>query len=353
MAHQLKVYKLPMATPQARGKAMINLLPLRDGETIATMMPLPEDEASWADLHVMFATSRGQVRRNSLSDFTRIKANGKIAMKLEDPDGVSLGALIAVQTCAENQDVLLATAGGKSIRFPVNDERLFSGRTSTGVRGVRLAADDRVISMSILDHAKIDTETRDSYIRYANARRRNGDDEAGADESAASMDQAQAQTLEAGEEMILTVTANGFGKRSSAYAYRITRRGGQGVINIDSTGRNGPVVAAFPVADIDQVMLVTDAGQLIRTPVADIRITGRGTQGVTLFKTGAEERVVSVSRLGGEDEVADAGEDEVTDAGEDEVTNAGEDEVANAGEDADESIVTDAGDGAGADDQED
>jgi DNA gyrase subunit A len=308
MAHQLKVYKLPMAAPQARGKAMVNLLPLREGETIATMMPLPEDEASWADLHVMFATSRGQVRRNSLSDFTRIKANGKIAMKLEDPDGSSLGALIAVQTCAENQDVLLATAGGKCIRFPVAAVRLFSGRTSTGVRGIRLAEDDRVISMSILDHTEIDTETRDSYIRYANARRRNGDEESDSEDAAATITEAQAQALEAGEEMILTVTANGFGKRSSAYEYRITGRGGQGVINIDSTGRNGPVVAAFPVAEVDQVMLVTDAGQLIRTPVADIRITGRGTQGVTLFKTEAGESVVSVSRLDGEDEVDEAGD---------------------------------------------
>ena len=295
MAYVLKVYRLPLGAPQARGKPLINLLPLKEGERVATLMPLPEDESSWDGLHVMFATSLGQVRRNALSDFTNIKANGKIAMKLEDDDGASLGELIAVQPCRDDQDVLLAAASGKCIRFPVSGVRVFAGRSSTGVRGMRLGEADEVISMSILEHFDVDTETRDGYLRYAAALRRG-------DEPPPPHDEAYDE-LAATEQFILTVTENGYGKRSSAYEYRIAGRGGQGIINIETSARNGRVVASFPVEGEDQILLVTDAGQLIRCPVADIRIAGRNTQGVIVFKTADGERVVSVTRL------ADAGVD--------------------------------------------
>jgi len=262
---------------------------------------------------VMFATSAGTVRRNSLSDFTNIKSNGKIAMKLEDEDGNSLGKLIAVQTCNEDQDVMLAAASGKSIRFPVTDARVFVGRGSIGVRGIRLAKGDKVISMSILDHVAIDVETRDAFLKYASAQRRGE----GAGEGEA-LPAAELEALRAGEEMILTITENGFGKRSSAYDYRIAGRGGQGIISIETSARNGPVVASFPVEAGDEILLVTNAGQLIRCPVHDIRIAARNTQGVTLFKTGQDERVVSVTRLsddnGGVEELDD--EDNEIDAGE-------------------------------------
>jgi DNA gyrase subunit A len=315
MAHALKVYRLPLGTPQARGKALVNLLPLAEGERIATMMPLPEDESTWQELHVMFATSGGQVRRNALSDFTNIKANGKIAMKLEDEHGTSLGELIGVQPCNQDQDVLLAAASGKCIRFPVTDVRLFVGRTSTGVRGIRLQEGDEVISMSILNHVEVETDERDAYLRTASALRRGDEDLSGCDRAF--------DSLAGAEQFILTVTENGYGKRSSAYEYRIAGRGGQGIINIETSERNGRVVASFPVGDDDQLLLVTDGGKLIRCPVADIRLAGRNTQGVILFKTGEGERVVSVTRLieSGVDNGpvnADAGEDEDEDEDEDE-----------------------------------
>ncbi len=310
IAYKLKVYRLPLGTPQARGKALVNLLPLRSGETITTLMPMPEDEASWDSLHILFATTSGGVRRNHLSDFTNIMANGKIAMKLDDGDG-----LVGVATCSENDDVLLATHSGKCIRFAATDIRVFTGRTSTGVRGIRLVEKtDSVISMSILGHTTIDREAREAYLRIASARRRaegegNGD-EANGDgingngsdaNGAISDDQIEALALD--EQFILTVTENGFGKRTSAYEYRITNRGGQGIANIETSDRNGSVVGSFPVNPADQIMLVTDGGQLIRCPVDDIRIAGRRTQGVTLFTVAEDERVVSVARL---DEPGDA-----------------------------------------------
>ena len=324
MVYTLKIYRLPLGTPQARGRALVNLLPLREGERLATMMPLPENEEAWSGLHVMFATSRGTVRRNALSDFTNIMANGKIAMKLEDESGESLGELIAVQPCEAGQDVLLAAASGKCVRFPVEDVRVFMSRYSTGVRGIRLRDGDPVISMSILDHADLDTERRDSYLRAAATERRGDPEppERGPDHD----------SLAAAEQFILTVTENGYGKRSSAYEYRHTRRGGQGIIGIVTSERNGAVVASFPVEKDDQILLVTDGGQLIRCPVADIRIAGRNTQGVILFKTAEGERVVSVTRLGeafAEDGEPNGGEpngDRTPDGGEvpDSETNDGE-----------------------------
>ena len=298
MVYMLKVYKLPMATPQARGRPMVNLLPLKPNESIATMMPLPDDEESWDKMHVMFATSHGDVRRNALREFTNIKSNGKIAMKLDDSEGAEL---IDVKTCREGQDVLLAVTNGKCIRFPITGVREFASRSSTGVRGIRRTAKDRVVSMSILDHQEIDIDQRDAYLKFASANRRNGNSKT--DDSSNNLSAEVAEDLAIREEMILTVTENGFGKRTSAYEYRITRRGGQGIINIETSKRNGAVVASFAVKSEDQIILVTDLGQLIRIPVHDIRIAGRNTQGVTLFKTDKSEKVVSVIRLGDESEI--------------------------------------------------
>ncbi|RMF11573.1 MAG: DNA gyrase subunit A [Alphaproteobacteria bacterium] len=296
--YKLKVWKLPVGTPQARGKALINLLPLQQGEFATTIMPLPEDEDSWGDLDVMFATASGGVRRNALSDFTNIMSNGKIAMKLDDGD-----RLIGVAVCnADDDDVLLAARGGKSIRFRANEVRRFAGRTSTGVRGMKLAKGDEVVTMSILRHVELTTEERDAYLRIASARRR-GEDATMAD----GLSEARFQELAEAEQLLLAITENGFGKRTSAYEYRVTGRGGQGIINIETSARNGAVISTFPVEDADHIMMVTDRGRLIRVPVHDIRVAGRQTQGVTLFRVDQGERVVSVARMA---EAENDGEDE-------------------------------------------
>jgi DNA gyrase subunit A len=304
MAYKLKVYRLPLGTPQARGKALVNLLPLEEGETISTLMPMPENEAKWGEMYVMFATASGDVRRNRLSDFVNVMANGKIAMKLVKGD-----RLVGVQTCGEDDDVLLAATNGQAIRFAIADVRVFSGRTSTGVRGIKLEEGDHVISMSILRHVDVPTEERVAYLRMSK-RRRGVEEEAAAAEADDEEGGAAATTvtlaadryaeLESKEEFILTVTAKGFGKRSSAYEYRITGRGGSGIAGIEMSERNGQVVASFPVRHRDQIMLVTDRGQLIRCPVDDIRIAGRRTQGVVLFKVEEGEKVVSVVGLADE-----------------------------------------------------
>jgi len=300
--YKTKVYKLPEGTPQSRGKALVNLLPLQEGEKISTVLPLPADEASWATTDILFATAGGDVRRNKLSDFINVKASGKIAMKLAEGD-----RLIGVSTCTEAEDVLLATRRGRCIRFPVTDLRVFSSHTSTGVRGIRLRKDDEVISLSVLHHMYADTAERESFLRAAAVLRRAGDEPAV--EGAEPVEPpARFEELKAEEEFILAVTANGYGKRSSAYEYRITGRGGQGIANIERSERNGDVVAAFPVADGDQIMLVTDGGQLIRCPVHDIRIAGRKTQGVVLFKVAEGERVASVAHLAEEEQERDEGE---------------------------------------------
>ncbi|MBF0129337.1 MAG: DNA gyrase subunit A, partial [Alphaproteobacteria bacterium] len=304
IAYKLKVHRLPVGTPQARGKAMINILPLSAGETISTVMPLPEEEDAWGALNVMFATASGNVRRNLLSDFTNVMANGKIAMKLDEGD-----SLIAVLTCSETDDVLLSTRNGKCIRFPVTDVRVFVGRTSTGVRGIRLAGEDTVMSMSVLAHADYTPEQRNAYQKL---RRAAGDDdgETGTGEEDASEETSavgslspeEVERMAAGEEFILTITENGFGKRTSAYEYRITGRGGQGIVSIETSKRNGAVAASFPIRHSDQIVMVTDSGQIIRVPVDDVRIARRNTQGVTLFRTGENERVVSAVRLADMDE---------------------------------------------------
>jgi DNA gyrase subunit A len=330
--YKLKVYRLPLGTPQSRGRPMVNLLPnLVAGERISTVMPLPEEEESWADLAVMFATANGYVRRNALSDFGDVRANGKIAMKFEGEDADD--RLIAVATCTDADDVLLATRNGKAIRFQVKYEedgkgvRVFTGRSSVGVRGIRLLGDDMVISMSIIRHEGITPEVRDAYLKLANERRRvNGDEDEGAeqadvDEGAATGEAAisedQFADLATREEFLLSVTEKGFGVRSSAYGYRITGRGGQGINNMDLSRRGDAVIAVFPVGQNDQIMLVTDGGMVIRCPVGDIRIARRGSAGVVIFKVGEGERVVSVARLpeesdenGGAEEPDDAPDNE-------------------------------------------
>jgi len=319
-AFELKVWRLPEGTPQSRGKPMIQMLPsLTPGERIATVMPLPEPEER-EGLNIMFATSLGEVRRNELSDFLNIRANGKIAMKLEDENGESLGDLVGVSVCRGDQDVLLSTQQGKAIRFSVTDVRVFTGRNSTGVRGIRLAKDDQVISLTILRGVDASAEERDEYLRLASQRRRqlgeNVDDASDVEDTGSMADIAMTEErfiqLQVAEEFVLTVTDRGFGKRTSAYAYRKTGRGGQGIAGMELTTKNGQVSAAFPVNETDQVMLVTDGGKLIRTPIHDVRIAGRKTQGVMLFRVDEDERVVSITRLDdtGEDDEAEIGGEE-------------------------------------------
>ena len=314
MVYQLKVYKLPIGTPQSRGKAMVNILPLSSGETISTVMPLPADETMWDRMTVVFATSRGDVRRNPLSEFTSIKVNGKIAMKLAD-DGERL---IGVQPARDDQDVLLATRAGKCIRFLLDDVRIFASRNSTGVRGIKLAEGDEVISLSLLRHVRGTVEERAAYLRHAALLRRGteapepeADDGETSGAAQVALSEIRLAELSAAEEFLLTVSENGFGKRSSAYEYRVAGRGGSGIANMDITEKTGQVAESFPVGPTDQIMLVTDRGQLIRTPVDDIRIAGRKTQGVTLFRVDTGERVVSVSHLpaNGEEAVVEDGEE--------------------------------------------
>ncbi|MEN3950458.1 DNA gyrase subunit A [Iodidimonas sp. SYSU 1G8] len=293
---KLKVWKLPVGTPQSRGRPLINLVPLDEGEGVATIMPLPEDETTWGSLNVMFVTSRGSVRRNTLDDFSNVMSNGKIAMKLEDGN-----RLVAVAACTPDDDVLLSARFGKCIRFPVDEVRVFAGRSSEGVRGMRLAEGDEVISMSILHHNEITVEERDNFLR---ARRR----EEGA--PLEGITQERVAELESQEQFILSITEKGYGKRTSAYEYRISGRDGQGIIDIDTSERNGTVVASFPVADTDEIMLTSNGGQLIRMGVHDIRVTGRASQGVTLFKVAEGEKVMSVARLADVEQDEDSQQDD-------------------------------------------
>jgi DNA gyrase subunit A len=313
IVYKLKVWRLPLGAPQARGKAFVNLLPLNEGETISAVMPMPEDEASWATLHVMFATARGGVRRNELSDFVSVNQSGKIAMKFEGDDAGD--RLIGVGVCSEEQDVLLATRQGRAMRFPVSTVRVFQSRASTGVRGIALAEGDEVISMSLVDNGKgIPTEDRDAYLRQSRALRQAENAAEAADvveeDVAAAAEEAAAPAtaltperfaeLQGKEEFVLTVASSGFGKRTSAYEYRVTGRGGKGV-ELMNLGKGGEVVAAFPVLNNDQIMLVTDGGTLIRCPVDGIRIAGRGTRGVRIVNVSEGERVVSAVRIGEDD----------------------------------------------------
>jgi DNA gyrase subunit A len=307
MSYRMKVWRLPAATPQSTGKALVNLLPLAEGETITSILPLPEDAKSWGALELMFATRSGNVRRNSLADFESINRNGKIAMKLDEGDRI-----VRVAICTADDNVLLTTAAGRCIRFPVEDVRVFKGRDSTGVRGIRLDEGDEVISMAILRHVGATPGEREAYMRQALAMRRAQDAEAAeagteapaeieaeAEEGAEAIELTPERYAELGarEQFVLTVSERGFGKRSSSYAYRISGRGGKGITAMIVNERNGRLVASFPVEETDQIMLVTDRGQLIRCPVDDVRIAARSVQGVRIFRTEDDEKVVSVERI--------------------------------------------------------
>jgi DNA gyrase subunit A len=303
MVYRMKVWRLPVGNPQARGKALINLLPLAQDERITTIMPLPEDASDAANLHLMFATRSGNVRRNELSDFENINRSGKIAMKLEPGDQIA-----NVETCSDSDDVLLTTAQGQCIRFSVSDVRVFKGRDSTGVRGIKLEDKDHVISMAIIRHVDATAEERMAFIKMSRAvageeaEAESSDEEVVAD---AGLSQERYAAMGAAEQVILTISSNGCGKRTSSFEYRITNRGGKGIVAMAVNERNG-LVASFPVEHSDQIMLVTDGGQLIRCPVDGIRKAGRSTQGVIVINTADDEHVVSVERLS-EDE-GDEGE---------------------------------------------
>ncbi|MGH6713643.1 MAG: DNA gyrase subunit A [Bradyrhizobium sp.] len=303
-----KVWRLPIAAPNARGKALINILPLEQGERITTIMPLPEDESSWGNLDVMFATTGGTVRRNKLSDFVDVRRSGIIAMKLGEGE-----AIVDVQICTERDDVLLTAAGGQCIRFPVTDVRVFTGRTSMGVRGIALAENDTLISLSILRHVETTSDERSAYqkMRRAVAGETGVEEvvDAEAEETSGTLQLSQERYAEmsAQEQVVLTVSVNGYGKRTSSYEYRTTGRGGKGIVAMSVNNRNGKLVASFPVEDSDQIMLVTDKGQLIRCPVEGIRIAGRSTQGVIVFDTAEDEHVVSVEHIGDDGENGENG----------------------------------------------
>jgi len=302
MAYKLKVWRLPEARIQGKGKAMVNLLPLSEGEKITTILPLPEDEAQWDKFNVVFATKSGDVRRNELSDFANINRNGKIAMKLDAGDGI-----VGVQVCTDQDDVLLTTKSGKCIRFALTDVRVFKGRESTGVRGIKLAPGDEVVSLTLLHHSDATTAEARAYLKQAGAARRAalGEDAGPVEEvtdeeengEEATLTPARYAQLGAREQFVLVASENGFGKRTSSYEYRVTGRGGSGIVAMAMTRKNSGVVASFPVEESDHLMLITDQGQTIRVPVASIRIAGRATQGVTLFRVDGTERVVSVERI--------------------------------------------------------
>jgi DNA gyrase subunit A len=305
-----KVWRLPLATSQSRGKALINLLPLKTDERITTIMPLPEDEATWESYDVMFATTRGTVRRNKLSDFAQVNRAGKLAMRLDEGERI-----VDVQICSDKDDVLLTTARGQCIRFAVVDVRVFKGRDSMGVRGVALAEGDSVISLAILKSFEASPAERAAYLKQRRALAGDAAEEPGEAEAesenggetngSALLTPERFKEMQDAEQVILTVSENGYGKRTSSFEYRVTGRGGKGVVAMAVNDRNGSLVASFPVADSDEIMLVTDAGQLIRVPVEGIRIAGRATQGVIVFDTAVEERVVSVDRIGEEGDEAE------------------------------------------------
>jgi DNA gyrase subunit A len=301
--YKMKVWKLPIGSPQSKGKAVINMLPLKQGETIATILPLPEDETTWGDLHVMFATAKGNVRRNLLSDFSNVMANGKIAIRFSDEDD----KLIGVDVCTEEDHILLAAKRGRALRFKSTDVRLFAGRTSTGVRGMKFAVpDDEVVSMCVINGTDATTEERDAYLKAADWKNEPGEQTLS--------DERMAELKEA-EQFVITVTNGGFGKRTSTLEYRITNRGGQGIWNgpSDKTMRAqiGEVISLFPITTGEQMMMVTDQGKLIRTPVHDVRIASRNTKGVTLFKVADNEKIVSVARL--QETEDDEEDDEIAD----------------------------------------
>ncbi|WP_349236685.1 MULTISPECIES: DNA gyrase subunit A [unclassified Devosia] len=321
IAYKLKVWRLPLAAANARGKALINILPLEQGERVTSILPLPEDEATWSDLDIMFATSRGTVRRNSLADFTSVNRNGKIAMKLDEGDRI-----VSVETASATDDIMLTTALGRAIRFGINDVRVFKGRDSTGVRGVQLGEGDTVISMSILRHFDANPAERNTFIKQYGANRRaatgeeaevelTGTEDSEEDVGVTALSVERYAEMDAAQQFVLTVNEKGFGKISSSYDFRLSNRGGKGIRATDQSKLDeiGHLVASFPVEESDQLMLVSDRGQLIRVPVDGIRFSSRASKGVRIFSTGAGEKVVSVERIS-EPEGDDPGEVDGSDA---------------------------------------
>ena len=310
-AYKLKTWRLPLGNPQSRGKAFVNLLPIEPGDSIMNVLPLPENEAEWGNYDIMFATRSGDVRRTKLSDFATVNRAGKIAMKLEEGDGI-----IGVATCTDADDFLLTSRGGKAIRFPVGDVRVFKGRDSTGVRGIKLANGDEVVSLSLLYHSDATSAEARAYLKQASAARRaeSGEAEApveveddaddGLEEAALTSE--RYATLGAREQFVLTLSQTGFGKRSSSYEYRVTGRGGSGIVAIGLGKKNSAVIASFPVEESDDLMMISDGGQTIRVAVSGISIQGRAAQGVTVFRVDDGERVVSVERIEDVSEVESA-----------------------------------------------
>lgn len=299
IVYKMKGYKLPQGTPQSKGKAMINLLPLSEGENITTIMPLPENEEEWENLLLMFTTENGNVRKNKLSDFVDVRSNGKIAMKLQGDDKIK-----SVETCTDHDDILITTSKGQCIRFRVKDVRLFVGRSSTGVRGIRLAKNNKVISATIINALNATTEERLAYIKMSKAVRGDIEQETDITEDVIEdvdptiLSEQKYAEMGASEQFILSISNNGYGKRTSTFEYRVTGRGGKGIIAMVVNDRNGDLSDSFPVEPSNQIILVTDKGKLIRCPVDDIRIASRSTQGVRIFDIDNEEQVVSVERLG-------------------------------------------------------
>ncbi len=316
--YSLKLYKLPLGNPQSKGRPIVNLLPLKEGEVVTNIMPMPENQEEWDNMHIMFATSKGNIRRNDLSDFKKIQANGKIAIRMDEDD-----TLVNVAACSEDDHILLASKKGKAVRFPVSAVRVFRSRTSDGVRGMKLASGDKVISMTILHGIKASMEEREAYLTIPVDKRleiTKGNEEFTSEELGVSLSKEQIVDLAKGEEFILTISENGLGKRSSAYHYRITNRGGSGIVNMVLSEKTGEVVASMPANMNDEIMLITNNGKLIRCRLDSVRVTGRSTSGVILFKTEKDEKVVSASLIADsseeEGEVEEEGGD---DSGEDNV----------------------------------
>ena len=298
IAYKLKTWKIPESSPQAKGKAIINLLNLKDTESLSSILVLPENKQSNGNEYLIFATSDGSIRKNSLEDFKRIQANGKIAMKLDNNN-----AIVGVKLCSDEDDILLSTKHGKCIRTPVSKLRTTKSRSSVGVRGIRLTKDDKIISISVISHTDVSSAEAKAYLKMISKEKgmqeETESDDNDTDNSVSDIEISKDRydELKAREQFILTVTENGFGKRSSSYQFRVSNRGGSGIMCIATSDRNGDVLASFPVNNDDDIMLITKTGQLIRCPVKDVRVAGRNTQGVSIFKTTKEEKVVSASRV--------------------------------------------------------
>ena len=295
IVYKLKTWKIPESSPTAKGKAIINLLNLKQEDQLSSILVMPENKASKDDNFLIFATADGSIRKNNIDDFKNIQANGKIAMKLSDSNKI-----VGVKICTENDDVLLSTKEGKCIRTPVSKLRTTKSRSSIGVRGIKLAENDSIISLSILSHLDVTSSEAKAYLKMNKATKEDSDDnedEIREDIEDIKLSEDRFQEMKACEQFVLTVTENGFGKRTSSYQFRVTNRGGSGIMCITTSSRNGNVLASFPVGHDDDIMLITKSGQLIRCPVIDIRVAGRNTQGVSIFKTSDSEKVVSASRV--------------------------------------------------------